>query len=139
MKLLRLAAFLPAFMLGTLAFANVETLTFAGECELALKGRRFETIDTFQLKADPGECPGKNMIFSVPNDEGSTEYGIYVEFQRSPFGKERTDKPYFAYFKKSEGILKNWARAFNVEVGTILEFNQEIDGKSRLHCVGRIS
>lgn len=118
--------------------ASAEPMTFSGSCSLSLAGESFVTIDTFNLKAEEGDCPNKSMEFTLPDSQGGTEYGIYVEFQRSEFGENLTDKPYIAYYKKDAGTLKDFTRLFNVKPGTIVNSQKSLPNDARLYCAGEI-
>ena len=138
MKTTKILALLSPLLIGASAFAGTETLTFAGECSLSLKGEAHKRIGSFQLEAKQGDCPSKNMEFTVPTAGGAVPYGVYVEFQRSEFGPGLTDKPFFGYFEGGDGSLKNSTRAFNAKPGTVLSFSQELREGARLHCSGRV-
>jgi hypothetical protein len=138
MKINRILPVLSALWMGASAFAQSDVLTFSGNCSLSLNGQAYVTIDSFDLEAKEGDCPNKTMEFSVPGNGQATKYGIYVEFQRSEFGPGLRDKPYFGYYEKSQGTLKNTTRAYNVKEGTVLIFSQELKDGARLHCSGTV-
>ena len=119
-------------------FASGNIVKFSGECSVGLKGQALVPVDSFDLEAQEGECPNKTIEFSVPGAEGTTAYGVYVEFQRSEFGPGLRDKPYFGVYEKSGGSVNNSAKVFNAKPDTVLIFEQELKDGARLYCSGTI-
>lgn len=119
--------------------AQADVRSFSGDCSLSLKGQEFKTIGTFHLKGETGNCPSETLEFSVDEGNGEVrEYGLYIEFQRGAFAPGKTDKPYIGLYDKSDRVVNNRVRAFNVKPGTILDFHQELKGDARLFCSGEI-